>query len=444
MGDQTEGGNVRIDVNALVADLKNMMYENLPLSSRCCIFRIPNVLMRHSPKAYAPNAFSIGPFHYNKPHLKANQKIKLKYLYDLISRIPGTDAEKKLRVLMAAISDVRKEARECYEGSIGMSMDEFVKVLVLDGCFLIELFCKGSYREFRRKNDPIFGVNFMNTVLSHDLILLENQIPWLVLDRLSSMTIAGAVALPLNGLIANFFVSFFSRGEKLCMESDKHYEDEYYRDKHKEYKHILDLFRDSLIFPSSIAKQDKGSLNCVTDWKQMPTATSLQEAGIRFKRATSSMPSNILDIKFRDGVLEIPQLLIQDMTESLLRNLICYEQCLPHCEEVITSYAVLLDSLINTPKDMEILCKSEIIDNLMDIEDATIFFNRIFNDASMRLFYYLPLVDEVNKYCRRRWPRYRRVLIHDYFKHPWALTSVMVAAMLLILTLLQTVFTLIK
>ncbi|PON39781.1 hypothetical protein PanWU01x14_302880 [Parasponia andersonii] len=54
----------------------------------------------------------------------------------------------------------------------------------------------------------------------------------------------------------------------------------------------------------------------------------------------------------------------------------------------------MLDNLINTSKDMEILCKSEIIDNLMDIEDATIFFNRIFNDTNMLHFYYLPLVDE--------------------------------------------------
>ncbi|PON93748.1 hypothetical protein TorRG33x02_104510 [Trema orientale] len=432
MEDQADAGEVRIDVNALATDLENMMHDNLSVSSRCCIFRVPNVLSRHNPKAYAPDAFSIGPFHYNKPHLKATQKLKLQYLHDLMSRFPDTNPETKLRDVTAAISEVRGEACECYEGSIGMSMDEFVKVLVLDGCFLIELFCKARYYKFRGENDPVFSVNCMNSLLYHDLLLLENQIPWLVLKRLFDRTMNIIVTLPLTKLVTNFFGGLLSRGSSIYQEELQ-----------DENKHILDLIRNSVIFPSSIAKQER-SLNCTTDWKQMPTATNLQEAGIKLEKATTSPPSNILDIKFDNGVLQIPQLLVQDVTESLLRNLICFEQCLPHCEEVITSYAVLLDNLINTTKDMEILCKSEIIDNLMDIEGATIFFNRIFNDTNMLHFYYLPLVDEVNKYCQRRWPRYRRVLMHDYFKHPWALISVIVAAILLILTLLQTVFTIIK
>ncbi|PON93747.1 hypothetical protein TorRG33x02_104500 [Trema orientale] len=383
MEDQAEGGDVRIDINALATDLENMMHDDLPVSSRCCIFRVPNVLSRHNPKAYAPNAFSIGPFHYNNPDMKATQKIKLKYMRDLISRSPDTNPEKKLRDLTAAISEAREEARGCYRGSIGMSMDEFVKVLVLDGCFLIELFCKSSYNEFVAEDDPIFGVNCMSTFLLYDLLLLENQIPWLVLELLFDMTMSPNVAVPLSKLaVTTFFVSIFSIGGNIYQKEVGHGS-----------KHILDLFRNSLIFPSSIAKQDR-SLNFLTDGKQMPTATSLQEAGIKFKKAASTTPSNILDVKFEDGVLEIPQLTIQDTTESLFRNLICYEQCLPYCGEVITSYALLLDNLINTPKDMEILCKSDIIDNCMDIEDATIFLNRIVSDTYILHFYYCRLVDE--------------------------------------------------
>lgn len=117
---ERQAGRGNVDVDTLAADLKNMMSNNLSMSSRHCIFKVPNILRRHNPKAYEPNGFSIGPFHYNAPHLKATQKIKLKYLHGLISRFP--DPEKTLRDFTAAISEIREEARECYAEPIDMSI----------------------------------------------------------------------------------------------------------------------------------------------------------------------------------------------------------------------------------------------------------------------------------------------------------------------------------
>ena len=59
----------------------------------------------------------------------------------------------------------------------------------------------------------------------------------------------------------------------------------------------------------------------MTTWQVMPSATSLQEAGIKLKVAKSSRAS-ILDVKFEDGVLEIPPLFIDETTQPLFRNLI--------------------------------------------------------------------------------------------------------------------------
>ncbi|XP_062102886.1 putative UPF0481 protein At3g02645 [Humulus lupulus] len=510
MTEHVGGDDMRIKVDTLATELEKLMSDTVSMAPQHspCIFGVPNILSRHKPEAYAPYAFSFGPFHYTKSHLQATQKIKLRYLHELTSRFP--DPKRKLMELTTALIEVQNEARECYEGSIDTNMDELVKVLVLDGCFLIELFCKWRYFNLTGKDDPIFGVNCMTTLLYHDLILLENQIPWLVLDcdnqaqisldpkpirtkaqnwldeaaeiakctqeqpenaaretveanegnRLNNTarekraraqprwmkdfviaethclfheTMAPLVNLPLNILVTSYFKGIISRGVDL-------HEDDY----KCENKHILDLLRNSLVFPSSIAKQER-SLNCSTDnWQLMPPATTLQEAGIKFKKATSGTFSSILDIKFNKGVIEIPSLFIGDCTESLFRNLICFEQCLPNCGEVISSYMALLNYLDSTAHDTEIFIKSGIIENWVDIDDATIFFNQIFNDSTIFHFYYLDLVWEVNKYCERSWPRYRRVLMHNYFKHPWALISVVVAAILLILSFLQTLFTIIK
>ncbi|KAM6573209.1 hypothetical protein CsatA_017289 [Cannabis sativa] len=411
---------IKIDVDPLADELENMIADTVSMLPKYspCIFRVPNILSRHNPKAYKPNAFSLGPFHYNQLHLKPTRS--------------ENQTETKLNELTTTIRELQEEARECYEGSIKMSMDEFIKVMVIDGCFIIELFCKDNNDELIGENDPIFGVNCMMSMLTHDLILLENQIPWLVLESLFKKIITpDHVNLPLITLVTNFFNSLFCRGVEICQEVHKY-----------ENLHILDLLRNSLVLPSSIAKQETNNTLSNDEWQVLPSATILVEAGIKFKKAEIS--NNILDIKFKNGVMEIPSLFIQDVTESLFRNLICFEQCLPFCEEVINSYLTFLDYLINSRKDVEIFSKEKIIENWIDNEETAVFLNRIVNDTSVDRFYYFDLVNEVNKYCQRRWPRYRRVLIHDYFRHPWAFISVSAAIILLILTIVQTVFTIIK
>ena len=87
--------------------------------------------------------------------------------------------------------ELEKEARECYAGPIDYSPDEFVKILVIDGCFIIELLRKGYYEWLREENDSNFTMACIFQFLFHDLILLENQVPWMVLELLFNMT-AGA------------------------------------------------------------------------------------------------------------------------------------------------------------------------------------------------------------------------------------------------------------
>lgn len=176
-------------------------------------------------------------------------------------------------------------------------------------------------------------------------------------------------------------------------------------------------------------------------WQHMPCATSLVEAGIKFRRVESK---SILDIKFKDGVLEIPPLPIEEATETVFRNLISFEQCYPDCEARFTSYAVLIDNLINTAKDVDILCENKIIDNWLNPQDAVPFFNKLYHNTFCPKYYYQSLSREVNRYCQRRWPSWRAALVRNYFHTPWAIFSAMAAVILLILSLLQTVYSMKK
>ncbi|KAB1223902.1 hypothetical protein CJ030_MR2G023341 [Morella rubra] len=117
-------------------------------------------------------------------------------------------------------------------------------------------------------------------------------------------------------------------------------------------------------------------------WELLPSATKPAKAGIKFKKGNSE---SILDIEFVDGVLTIPPLQVQETTETAFRNLISFEQCYSDCEARLTSYATLIDNLINTTKDVEILCENEIIDNWLNAEDAVQFFNKLYTILTSKL-----------------------------------------------------------
>ncbi|PON95329.1 hypothetical protein TorRG33x02_088510 [Trema orientale] len=430
------GDHIAIDVEAMASKLERKLSGNLVMPSRCSIFRIPNILSRHTRNAYVPNAFAIGPFHHDSHYLKPTEKIKQKYLLDLISRLSNPDPSisldtKLIRNFTKAISDVQDDAREYYAGPVDMEVDEFVEMLVLDGCFIIELFRKNAYPGLRNKDDPIFTMSCLLQFLHHDLILLENQIPWLVLDILFEQTKTTSIdEKPLVQLAIEFFPSLLIKSSPRLTHTPSNLS----IIQNHENKHILDLLRNSLILKSTIIKKSKN------DWQHIRSATSLRDSGITFMRDVVS--ESILDIKFspKRGVMAIPPLLIQETAETVFRNLISLEQCCANYKPIITCYAVLLDNLIDTNEDIQLLDKNKIIVNWLNNDDAAKFFNRLYIDTYVKENYYYHLTYDVNKYCKRRWHKYRRVLMRDYFKHPWALISVIAAFVALVLTFLQTVY----
>jgi hypothetical protein len=282
------------------------------------------------------------------------------------------------------------------------------------------LFRKKAYpADLLKRDDPIFSKACMLQFLYHDLILLENQVPWMVIERLFNLTSSHHDELPLINLVLKFMnTDLLSARIQWQLRFNI-----------QGIKHFVDLFRKLSTSSLEEMKEQEG-------WESLPSATSLVEAGIKLEVGKSD---NLLDVKFSDhGVLEIPQLVIHDVTETVFRNLISYEQCQPNVPQRITSYAMFLDSLINTAKDMDILCKKQIIRNSLNPEDAANIFNKLYHDTYVKNYYYHDICKNVNKFCDRRWPRYRALLLHDYFSSPWSLLSTLAAIILLILTLVQT------
>ncbi|GMP77999.1 hypothetical protein CsSME_00034094 [Camellia sinensis var. sinensis] len=142
--------------------------------------------------------------------------------------------------------------------------------------------------------------------------------------------------------------------------------------------------------------------------------------------------------------MKIPPLTIEDRTESFFRNLIMYEQYCPDNQlTYITDYVRFMDCLIDSPKDVEILSCSGIIDNwLGDNEVVSTIFNKI-SDAIIvpsSHFQYADIFNRVNIHCDKRWNQWMAKFIQNYLNSPWAFMSIL-AALVLLLTLTQTALT---
>ena len=105
-------------------------------SNEKCIFRVHDGLRRHNPQAYEPEIVAIGPYHHAKSKLPKMEKHKLWYLHQLLLQRGESSVERYI----VASSQLEERTRKCYAEEISPSNDEFVEMMCLDGCFLIDTF----------------------------------------------------------------------------------------------------------------------------------------------------------------------------------------------------------------------------------------------------------------------------------------------------------------
>ncbi|KAL0333449.1 UNVERIFIED_CONTAM: hypothetical protein Sangu_1501100 [Sesamum angustifolium] len=409
-----------------IADTPRILSRSAGKSS-CCIFKVPQSLIDINGRCYQPHIVSVGPFHHGDPRLRMIEEHKWRFLGTLLKR---TQAAKALSLedFLQAVQPLEAEARECYSATIHFSGDEFIEMLVLDGCFVIELFRKfGGVVPFEA-DDPLLSMSWVYSFFLRDLIRLENQIPFVILQCLFDLTrMPGEESGPsLSNLTLNFFNNALQRSDEFVNKFQN-----------PKPKHLLDLLRTSFIpdgyeEPTQSKYKNTHVIQCIS---------KLRRAGIRLKPGSDE---SFLVIKFRRGVIEMPTITIDDFMSSFLLNCVAYEQCHRDCSKHMTTYATLLDCLINTAKDVEYLCDKNILENYFGTDgEVARFINNMGKDVSfdIDMCYLSELFNEVNHYYRNHWHVHWASFKYTYFKTPWSFISALAAFVLLVLTVAQTLFT---
>lgn len=84
-----------------------------------------------------------------------------------------------------AMKDLEKMADRCYSKPVSLSSDQFAVMMLLDACFIIELFRYTAQNEW---NDPIFWIIGIPGKMGCDLLLVDNQLPFFVIQKFCDMT----------------------------------------------------------------------------------------------------------------------------------------------------------------------------------------------------------------------------------------------------------------
>ncbi|KAK2995448.1 hypothetical protein RJ640_002745 [Escallonia rubra] len=235
--------------------------------------------------------------------LKPLEDVKLEYFKNFLFRFRSTLTWQQCFDL---VKQCEQDIRDCYAEEInGLDTDEFVEMILVDSGFIVELFLRDREDYFIDADDQRTRNPTMRTSLSHDLKLLENQIPMVIIRVLYDRI------LTTNNkpCVLELAISFFSEHNMQSLQPDS-------PDK---VLHFADLIR-TFFKPQS--PRTAGSQSEILVFKYVNSATQLHDAGLKFKVS----PSNcFLDIKLENGVLEIPCLNVYDATKPLLKNLMALE-----------------------------------------------------------------------------------------------------------------------
>jgi hypothetical protein len=430
---QMSSSSTSIDIEHLFKELSKEVPHTMQTTLReeMCIYHVPVHIRQVNEDAYTPQVICIGPIH-QKNENQFMKDLKRRYFKQFLNRLPNVKGEQFQKELLSTIKDCEVEIRNCYEDdSFELCKDpkEFLKMIQWDVVFILELFLKT--REFKEdsedmsqdkyKYDCIIGKPWLRAAVQRDLILLENQLPFWILDKLYK--IATKYIKPDCSSFLNLTSDYFEEYNKKKINPPYILH----------FTYLVRLFLSSK-HPTTIYTTP------IIDCK---TATRLEEAGMKFK----PMPNEcLLDIKawtggpgcnsIKKGELHVPTLEIDYHTECVLRNLMALEQCHFPKESFICQYVKFLDLLVDNDKDADLLIKSKVIINRLG-ESAAV--ANLINDLCKGIVEvsscYNSLAKKLNDYSDSCCNKRKAFLRRQYFRNVWIGTGTVVGLFVLFITL---------
>ncbi|MCL7032268.1 hypothetical protein MKW94_005994 [Papaver nudicaule] len=308
-----------------------------------CNNRIPEIpinMKERNPRAYVPRNVSIGPYHYGDPQLDRMQVDKMRALRHFVKR-----GRHPMETYLEALMEVVTPCRESYGQLEKQWQDEthFCLLMLIDGVFVLEFLSvtRGNQNNYDyAATDPIFGHEghmLIYGAIMQDLLMVENQLPYLVLSTLLSVS-EGLPEQSIHNILSwMMFAPNIDPG-----------------------LHLLDMYLKGLLADGQRAEAEEEEEDQQQEYRIGNIAASkLCKRGVKFV-AVQSYAKMRLDKN--TGTLLLPTIHITKQNISKILNMIAFERR-EGTNKDFNSYIDLLDSLIQSPKDVNQLRSQGIIVN---------------------------------------------------------------------------------
>ncbi|XXG60599.1 hypothetical protein AAC387_Pa04g2464 [Persea americana] len=414
------------------------------------IQRVPDGLRQGKNNVYEPRIISIGTYHRGNRRLQKMEKNK----FPIIEEILSQNSHLCLKDLIIKLMPLEKQVRRCYSDKYKkLKRNEFVEMMLLDSCFILYLLAS------LKTEDKTLISPLVSPLIYYDLLLLENQLPFFLLEYVYDIINTGEQSPSLFRILYNF--------HRRVTHEEIYIDENIFLDKKLRVHHLLQFYHWVNVSPlirRPLQEPKNGFCKTVLKWLKksrpsddmptkksdeaeeggimIPNATELVAVGIKFKKNTAN---GVLEVKFKNGILEIPPLLIDDGALSLFQNLIVLEQCMDlHLTDIpqFRVYFKFMDHIINTDSDVKLLLKNNIIEHTYGSEkEVAHLFNRLTRGATVNPNNYLSvLYKDVNRYCKRKRHIWWAIFLRRHCSNPWTILSLVGVLILLAFAFIQSSF----
>ncbi|XP_076933495.1 UPF0481 protein At3g47200-like [Bidens hawaiensis] len=400
---------------------------------RPSIYMAPDILRDLNPRSFEPRVVSIGPLHRGDKKLQAFEGHKPCYMFNLMQRTRECSQENMLKLCVQKMYESKEKIKDFYALEF-YNEAKLVNMMIVDACFILEfLFVFKKNDKSQNKEGILLYKNLL-----FDLVLLENQIPFFVLEEIFQCTLLkyhpSHSLLELIHPLLDVVNIFKIEGTINYIPIN-------------EPRHILSLLHQFYKPPVDITKG--GVLRTI-----FPSVTDLDRAGVSFEPNKNAKWLMGMEVKLNrlqcvfqfwsKPILKMPVLKVDDNTDLVLRNLIAYEQSGSNHDAYVTSYAFALDSLVDTQPDVAKLVDSKVLLNFLGSdEEVANFINSMCKDAVLENFFYKNQWEALNNHYEGYWTKNIAMLKRNYFGSPWSMIALVAGIILFVLTVVQTIFTVI-
>jgi hypothetical protein len=362
----------------------------------------PSVRGRLEERYFVPDVVAIGPYHRSAPHLVEMEQVKEAVVHDFCRSALAEQqqaGEMAVRPFLDAVRAVVPEARLCYADRLESFTDsEFANMMVVDGCFLLAVIAILT-RHYPDELEHCSWTRGRMLRILKDILLFENQIPWLVMLRLMD---AGTIRVDVDLFVAKI-LAYLDVNSREPGFNGVRWQD-------LRPVHLLDLVHQRhLAVPAPAA--DGGIRYCdyARPFAHFTSAVELAEAGIQIHGSGTSQASDVRVEPvaalwlLRIGRLALPQLVLSWLPRCWLINMVALECVTDRLDgsSGVSSYLAILGSLIRAERDVQELRSRRILFSTMSDRRTVDFFEGLL-DPLPRQELYLRTLESIVDLRRRR------------------------------------------